>query len=498
MAVEREASRNARIGATGRAIGTIAHDINNALHGILATASELDEVSLQDHEVETVIDDLWHAYEHCANLASQFAVTDDAWPTRATVIDASAEVQRMVRTLPPTLGAAIKLECEIASDCYVRIVATDLRRVLFNLVTNARDAITGTGTIRIAVQAHDDRVLLEVKDTGSGIDDITKSRVFEAFFTTKPEGKGTGLGLHSLSEIVERTDGRIEVETAPGAGSTFRILWPMGEPPSINPLPRRDRPTVASSGSTVLVAEDDPMVRSAIVRVLEQGGYLVRAAADGDEALALVKDSKPCVALCIDGVMPGVPSTDVIDEFRRCHPGAPVIVCSGQLPAELARRGLSSELVTLLPKPFDPDQLCDLVATGIRDHTQVETIGRDRTALVVDDQALVRVVIERQLAKWGFRVHAFASSEALLAYASELTLSPDLLVTDVHLDGMRGPELAQVLIQRWPSLGVLLVTGDIARLAKSNHATLAKPFSMDELHESVSRVLIGHRDALSG
>jgi signal transduction histidine kinase/CheY-like chemotaxis protein len=491
LAAEREASRSARVAATGRVIGTLAHDVNNALQGVVATASELGESSLKDEEVELLMDDLWQAYEHCAALSTQFAATPETLPIRPASLDVSAEVQRMVRMLSSTLGTAIKLESAIASGGYVRIVETDLRRVVSNLVTNARDAIEVSGTIRVSVQRTGDHVVLEVGDTGIGMDPATRSRVFEAFFTTKSAGKGTGLGLHSVSRIVEQTEGTIEVDSAPGAGTTFRIRWPMAEPPVAKQRLRRDRGEASGGGGTVIVAEDDPMVRASIVRILEHGGYLVRAAADGDAALSLVTAPEACLALCIDGVMPGAASTTVIEEFVRRHPGAPVIVCSGQLPTDLARRGLASDLVTLLPKPFDPQQLRELLAARIAPVARPEPdlVGSDRTVLLVEDFDALRVMMERQLGKQGFRVLAFATPGALLERASTITPAPDLVVTDVNLPAMRGPELARMLTERWPALRVLFVTGAADSVTSASNQVLAKPFSIAQLRDSVSRVL---------
>ncbi|MCX5747302.1 MAG: ATP-binding protein [Proteobacteria bacterium] len=348
---ERDVTRSERMAATGRAVSTVAHDLNNALFGLMSAAEELAVPELRPDEIARAIEDLWGAFNHARALALQFAVTDEVSPV-TTVVDVSAVVQRTLRALQSIVGGAIALDTEVASGCFVAIADDDLRRLLFNLVTNARDSIAGAGTVTVTLRAvDDDRVRVDVRDTGRGMDEATRARLSEAFFTTKPEGQGTGLGLHSVARIVARTHGQLAIDSTPGCGTNVTVSWPAATTPgptvapSVRAVGVEDRSEMIG---TVIVAEDEPLVRALLVRTLERAGYVVRACEDGDRALAVVDELATCVALCIDGVMPGRPTADVL--------------CSGHLPADLQQRGLLGPGVTFLAKPFSPGRLRDVLA----------------------------------------------------------------------------------------------------------------------------------------
>jgi signal transduction histidine kinase/CheY-like chemotaxis protein len=360
LALEARDARSERVEAAGQAAGTVAHDLLNAVQTLTGTIEVLALSEGADEEQATLLTSLANAAGYAEALTTQF---NSVSPTlnaggHYPVCDVSSMITTMASLMQRVLPDRIKLISVVESDLVARVSETDLRRLVFNLVSNARDAIEDTGTINIFLGANDGRITLRVSDTGCGMDDATKARIFDPFFSSKAPGRGTGLGLHSVDDVVRRTHGSIEVESRIGHGSSFSVSWPAE---SREVAPARAQPAeqaqTAGSGGIILLAEDEPLVRKIMVETLLDAGYEVVEACDGDEGKRLALENTNYAAACIDGVMPGASSAEVIDCFQQAHPGRPVLLCSGYMPAELANRGLLKEGVTFLAKPFAPSRL---------------------------------------------------------------------------------------------------------------------------------------------
>jgi two-component system cell cycle sensor histidine kinase/response regulator CckA len=262
-----------------------------------------------------------------------------------------------MRLLHQVFLRGIEVSCEIEPAIAVRVSPTAFKRLLFNLVANARDAMDGHGTLRVTLRRAGTRALLEVTDTGGGMSEATRKQVFDPFFTTKPRGAGSGLGLHVVASIVERSHGSVHVRSEPGRGSSFVIDWPAQVVAKADLRPRVTPSDHRPVHGVVLLAEDESLVRAVMEETLRRAGYDVRVARDGDEALELASEPIDYVAACIDGVMTGAPSAKVIEHLSETHPRTPILLCSGYLPADLAARGLVGPSVHLLAKPFGPARL---------------------------------------------------------------------------------------------------------------------------------------------
>jgi len=189
-----------------------------------------------------------------------------------------------------------------------------------------------------------------VTDTGAGMSPEARARLFEPFFTTKA-GQGTGLGLHSVAELVRVSGGELEVDSEPDQGASFTIRWPLSAPPG----EREPELRTVSSGhhsGRVLLAEDEPFVRRMLARGLRAAGYDVVEASDGDDGARLLRSEGPFDVLCTDAVMPGRPTAELIRDFGDAHPGRPVLLMSGYLPEQLSAHVASRENVVVLRKPF--------------------------------------------------------------------------------------------------------------------------------------------------
>jgi CheY-like chemotaxis protein/anti-sigma regulatory factor (Ser/Thr protein kinase) len=237
--------------------------------------------------------------------------------------------------------------------------AAQLRRIVTNLVANARDAISVRGRIVLSAghSEDEDTFWIEVRDDGMGMSSETQRRIFEPFFTTKEPGRGTGLGLAIVYGIVESNGGHIAVESEPGGGTCFRLTWPARETPTLV----LDSPPVASQTArgTVLLAEDEPSVRRLVSRALEQAGYRVEAVSDGDAAVAQLRKDPAAIDLALlDLSMPGRTGLEALEEIRNDAPNLPVLIMSGHPD----REDLTwPKGVPLLSKPFSPRILVERV-----------------------------------------------------------------------------------------------------------------------------------------
>ena len=245
-----------------------------------------------------------------------------------------------------------------------------LASALVNLLANARDAMPDGGEIQIRAQAGPnptsvpgDRgvLVLDVQDTGSGMDRATLERIFEPFYTTKPRGKGTGLGLATVHGIVTQNGGAIEADSMPGVGTRFRIFWPLtDEVPEADGADDRDiaGPGRAGQAGTILFVEDNEAARTLVERILKRDGHEVITAGSGEEALERAADRLAEIDLLLtDVVMPGISGIELADRLATAGYGGPVLFVSGYLDDHLPREGGVGEGRELLLKPFRQREL---------------------------------------------------------------------------------------------------------------------------------------------
>jgi signal transduction histidine kinase/ActR/RegA family two-component response regulator len=354
----KELARTRELESVGRLAGGVAHDFNNALTVILSCAAELAENpdSALRHE-------LAHDIEHAARGAA--ATTRQLLALAKMPRDAreSCNPAECLRTslgnLKRLLPADLIFDAELEDCPDVPLAEGELIQIVVNLVLNARDACA-TGD-RIVVRTHiaGGEVLVGVEDTGRGIDESTMKRVFEPFFTTKEEA-GTGLGLAMVKAMVTERGGRIVIESSEGHGTLVHILLPALQPS------RSDPRTLSAGerldGMKVLLVEDEIEIQRSMQRSLEQAGARVRSAQTTTDALTLLDETEDYDLLCTDGVLLGGTALPIIEAFVERFPTAPILLCSGHIPAELEIRGLLSARHTRLPKPFTPAELIAAVS----------------------------------------------------------------------------------------------------------------------------------------
>ena len=353
--------------ALGRLTGGIAHDFNNLLTVIATNAHMLIEQLAEGDPRRVDAKEIKLATDRAAALTRQLLAFSRRQMLEPKVISPAAIVSGMEKMLRRVIGEHIRFSA--IPDADAGAVFTDpgqLEQVLMNLVVNACDAMPNGGELRIRTRNTDAQgsrdvkpgsyVVISVSDSGSGMDEETRRHLFEPFFTTKEKGRGTGLGLSTCYGIVQQSDGAITVESAPGKGSTFRIWLPRVER-AAEAAPARSSPSKGGS-ETILVVEDDEVLRRILQRTLASQGYSVLLARDGAEALATyAMGSRPIDLIVSDVVMPALSGPEMTERLRQLGVETPVLFMSGYVDPTVPGSAQVGPGHNYIQKPFAPEAL---------------------------------------------------------------------------------------------------------------------------------------------
>ena len=382
---EEELRHSQKMEAVGRLAGGVAHDFNNLLTAIIGYAELISAREAADSTARQHAELIRKAGEQAATLTRQLLAFSRKQLLQPKVIDLNQLVVDMERLLRRVIGERFDLETVPEAEIgTVRADPTQIEQVILNLGVNARDAMPRGGKLvirtanvhldkwkapQISVSlAEGDYVELSVTDTGEGMDEDTKARIFEPFFTTKGPGKGTGLGLATVYGIVRQTGGGISVESKLGEGSTFRIYLPLERAP-VDQV-RTVQTPVEKSGNfeTVLVAEDEEIVRELVCDVLNEQGYNVICAVDGIEALQKARDFSGQIHLLItDVIMPHMNGQELAVQLSAERRDMKVLYVSGYSDNDIGDHGVLDPEIDLLQKPFTPQTLARKVRDVIQE-----------------------------------------------------------------------------------------------------------------------------------
>jgi signal transduction histidine kinase/CheY-like chemotaxis protein len=364
--------RSARMEAVGQLAGGVAHDFNNLITVVNGFSDLLLERSAGDSTTQRYAAQIRQAGDRAAALTRQLLVFSRKDAAEVQAVDINAVVAGLHKMVAMLMGEHIELVLRAASGLpRVELDPTHLEQVVMNFAANARDAMPRGGSLTLStalveIPAGGDRrypeaapgayVELAARDTGIGMDAATQRRIFEPFYTTKEVGKGTGLGLSTVYGIVQRARGCITVESALGKGTCFRVLFPASRAGEAEAAGEAAAAAVQGGASgTILLVEDEEGVRAMAGEVLREAGYEVLEAANGEEALDLLRRPAARVDLVIsDVVMPRMGGAALAQELHRTHPGLPVLLTSGHTERALADYGVQSDDIPFLAKPFAP------------------------------------------------------------------------------------------------------------------------------------------------
>ena len=363
--LETKLRQTQKMEAVGQLAGGVAHDFNNLLGVVLGYADMLlSEPRLEPGMAER-LEEIRRAAEKATGLTRQLLAFGRQQVLKPVVLDLNKVVAENQTLLARLLPEDIELQFHPAAGAVkVKADRIQIEQVLLNLCVNSRDAMPDGGTLTLktggvalnseAPVRPGQYAMLEVTDTGVGMDEATQSRVFDPFFTTKERDKGTGLGLSTVYGIVDQSGGCIYVDSEPGRGTTFRIYLPQVDAPEYVSV-RETTPDSLSGTETILVVEDSPALRELFRHSLKASGYTVLEAGTGEDALQICDThAGPIHILVTDVIMPGMGGRELASRFKEKRPHSRVLYVSGYPDETIARRGVIDSGVTLLLKPFGP------------------------------------------------------------------------------------------------------------------------------------------------
>ncbi len=355
--LEQRLRQSAKMDAVGQLAGGIAHDFNNLLTGIIGLA----EVNIPEVEADVRgdLNEIRQLGMRGAELTAQLMAFCRRSAASRGASDLNAVIEDTKRLLSRLIGEHIELVTTLHEELpAIKADRTQIQQVVMNLAVNARDAMDAGGVLRIETGPGPDSarpVVLTVSDTGHGMTPEVCERIFEPFFTTKEPGSGTGLGLTTVYGIVSQLGGEISVSSDPGKGTAFRIQYPAADAECVTQPEEEAAATATKRGGneTILLAEDDAVLRALMVRVLQSKGYRVLAATDGAAALELAEEHDGDIALVVtDAVMPRLGGLDLAHSMAYRFPRVRILLMSGYTPVDMASTRIRGNATMFLQKPF--------------------------------------------------------------------------------------------------------------------------------------------------
>jgi len=503
-------NRSQKLEAIGKLTGGVAHDFNNILQ-VIGGNLQLLQVMLLEGRATRYVASALQAVQRGAKLSSQLLAYARRQPLQPVVINPARAISDMDDMLRRVLGETIEIEMIKSGGMWsMSADPHQLENVLLNLAINARDAMPGGGklTIEIGNAMLDDGyvasepditpgqyVMFAISDTGCGMSPEVIERACEPFFSTKPEGHGTGLGLSMAYGFVKQTGGHFKIYSEEGEGTTFKLYFPRSFEVEASVAPIHGGAGVATLGGdeTILVVEDDLSVQGTVVELLGSMGYRVLKADNADSALGILKSGLPIDMLFTDVVMPGqLRSPELARHAKGLHPHIAVLFTSGYTQNAIVHGGRLDPGVELLSKPYGREQLARKVRAmlGAQPPEVAEPTAppamRTRRILVVEDNPDLLDMACELLARLGHAVIGAGTGEDALARVEEAPF--DVLLTDLALPGCSGIDVARQALLVRPALQVIVASGYGAPEASSLEfpfAVLPKPYSLEQLRTVV-------------
>lgn len=350
----------------GELAGGIVHDFNNILAAFTVGMDLLRDLCITDDRVGACLRDLDDAARRGAELTGQLMSVARGGTTRYEQVDLSKVVADAVQLLQRIVPRTVVIRPEIEAGVGLHGSSSQMFQVIVNLVSNGADAMPQGGQIVVRVQRSGDDAVVEVIDTGKGMDPQTLERALDPFFTTKPRGHGTGLGLATVDRVVREHRGGVAVSSEPGRGTTVTVRLPFARAEGVAP-PEHASVTSLPPRTVVLIVDDDAVVRSITSRVLEAEGVEVLLAADGLEGLEVFRDHAARIGIVLlDLDLPRMSGEEVLEIMHEIQPEVPVLISSGYVDEERVQRLGSSEVAGLLSKPFGRASMLSMIARHVR------------------------------------------------------------------------------------------------------------------------------------
>jgi len=372
--LEDQLRQSQKMEAIGQLAGGVAHDFNNLLTAIIGYSGLALQRMEDESPLKPYIEEIKKAGDRAANLTRQllaFGRKQILQPLPLNLNDVITDLNKMLRRL---IGEDIRLAARLDLDLKkIKADPGQIEQVLMNLVVNARDAMPRGGNLTIEtanIQIDEEYagrhigvhsggyVMLAVSDNGTGMDHETEAKIFEPFFTTKDKGKGTGLGLSTVYGIIKQSGGNIWVYSELGHGTTFKIYLPQVDDPVTTVPAKIEDDSIPGGSETVLLVEDEDVVRGLAQRILEEAGYRVIAANGGEEAVTWCANNAETIHLLLtDVVMPDTSGKELAERLTSLRPQTKVLFMSGYTDEAIVHHGVLDSNVEFLQKPFTPTAL---------------------------------------------------------------------------------------------------------------------------------------------
>lgn len=491
----------------GQMTGGVAHDFNNLLQVVSANlelvSKHLAQGHAQDAWLQTRLDAACAGAARGAQLTRHLLAFARRQPLAPEPLDPARVLMGIEDMLRRTLGETIAMELVVGGGLWmVRADPNQLENALLNLVVNARDAMTGPEgeaqgrlTIEVANASLDEEyaaraaevtpgqyVMFAVTDTGAGMTPEQLRRATEPFYTTKGEGRGTGLGLSMVFGFAKQSEGHFQLYSELGRGTTARLYIPRTA--AVVRAPLAEPAVIAPGrGELVLLVEDDPAVRQVAGDALASLGYSVLAAAEAGEALRMLEGGARPDVLFTDVVMPGpLSSRTLAERAQRMLPGLAVLFTSGYTQNSIVHNGELDAGINLLSKPWRTEDLARHLRSAL-DHARKPRTPDALRVLLVEDEMLVRMTTATMLADLGHDVlEAETGAEALARLAQGI----DLVVCDLGLPDMDGLALVGRVRERLPGIPVVVASG-AARAGGQDIVWLGKPYDEVTLRSALDQ-----------
>lgn len=484
---ERKLTQAQKMETIGKLTGGVAHDFNNLLQVVSGNLQLLQKDIAGNARAETRVANALAGVSRGSRLAAQLLAFGRRQALEPKVVNVTRFVSGMEDMLRRAIGEGVEVETIFGGGLWNTFIDPgQIENALLNLAINARDAMEGQGKLTIELanvhlddeyaRRHDEvtagqYVMLAVSDTGAGMSEEVLARVFEPFFSTKAEGKGSGLGLSMVYGFVKQSGGHVNIYSEPGHGTTIKLYLPRAME-SEDVEVTVDTGPVTGGTETVLVVEDDDEVRATVVEMLSDLGYRVLKAIDAQSALSVVESGIPIDLLFTDVVMPGtLKSPEMARKARERLPDLAVLFTSGYTENSIVHGGRLDPGLELLSKPYTREALARKVRHVLGNQRQrrvsaaailappvATPVDVRRRVLLVEDDALIRSATAEVLQDAGHMVVEAASAEE--AMAALQTAPIDVLVTDIHLPGSSGLTLAARAADLRPGIRIVMASGD--------------------------------------
>ena len=514
--LEREVRQAQKMEAIGTLTSGIAHDFNNLLMGINGCTDIALGRMEADHPARRYVEEIKDSITRGASLTSQLLAFTRKEGGETEVVRADGVVRDVEELLRPLLGSEIDFDVDLgAQAANIECDPGQLEQVILNLVVNARDAIESGGRISLTTRVvHADELgnldvgeavkgeylEIEVVDSGVGMDEETLQHIFEPFYTTKPAGEGTGLGLSTVYGIVNQWGGAIEVESEPGEGTRFAIYVQLTHR-SLAETSEHDRGVVEGEGESILVVEDEPQVRKAVESYLELGGYRTTLAESFDEAVETLRENSDFAMALIDFDLGAKTGGDLKEWIRTERLDIPLLFMSAFGAESLLSQGELQPGDEVLQKPFSRKRLLaevtDLIE-GFRSQSDEARRPRresDKEALLlVEDNDIARMATKELLEEEGYRTFDADSARRAFEILEVEEASVHCVLMDLTLPDADGLELAEEIREREGPLSVIFLSGGApdqpaveAALEEPKTSFLQKPIDIDVLLDEIRK-----------